>query len=87
MATNNDDDLYGDLDTYQPTKKAKGANPANKKNPDTQRLQAEVESLRKENEVLKRNMGILFRTAQAEIRRKDRQIAELEKDRNAAKSD
>lgn len=40
-------------------------------------LQNKVSKLQKENEVLKRNMGILFRTATAEIQRKDKEILRL----------
>ena len=40
-------------------------------------LQDKVTKLEKENEVLKRNMGILFRTATAEIQRKDKEILRL----------
>lgn len=41
-----------------------------------QELQATVERLQAENETLKRNMGTLFRTATAELARKDRQLLE-----------
>lgn len=40
-------------------------------------LQATVNRLQQENEVLKRNMGTLFRTATAELARKDRQLHDL----------
>jgi hypothetical protein len=41
-------------------------------------LTATVQQLSTENETLKRNMGILFRTARAEIQRKDDQIQRLQ---------
>mmetsp|Transcript_15008 Transcript_15008/g.41515 ORF Transcript_15008/g.41515 Transcript_15008/m.41515 type:complete len:147 (+) Transcript_15008:55-495(+) len=40
-------------------------------------LQQRVESLQDENTILKRNMGTLYRTAQAEIRRKDEELERL----------
>lgn len=40
-------------------------------------LQAQVGQLQTENENLKRNMGTLFRTARAEIQRKDKEILRL----------
>ena len=40
-------------------------------------LQEQVTKLEKENEILKRNMGILFRTATAELQRKDKEIERL----------
>ena len=39
-------------------------------------LQKTVDRLRAENETLRRNMGTLFRTATAELARKDRQLQE-----------
>jgi predicted RNase H-like nuclease (RuvC/YqgF family) len=41
-------------------------------------LTATVQQLTSENDVLKRNMGILFRTARAELQRKDEEIARLQ---------
>lgn len=40
-------------------------------------LQAKVGSLQRENSTLKRNIGILYRTAIAELKRKDAEIATL----------
>lgn len=40
-------------------------------------LQEKVGKLAKENETLKRNMGTLFRTATAEVQRKDKEILRL----------
>ena len=45
---------------------------------EVQVLQQRVEALKTENRVLKRNMGTLYRTAVAEIQRKDAQIQELQ---------
>ncbi|CAJ1961559.1 unnamed protein product [Cylindrotheca closterium] len=42
-----------------------------------QQLEEKVKALEAENLTLKRNMGMLYRTARREIDRKDRQIAEL----------
>ena len=44
---------------------------------EVQFLQDKVAKLERENQVLKRNMGILFRTATAEIQRKDKEILRL----------
>ena len=40
-------------------------------------LQAQVNRLQQENDNLKRSMGTLYRTAQAELARKDKEIASL----------
>ena len=45
---------------------------------EVQFLQDKVAKLERENQVLKRNMGILFRTATAEIQRKDKEILRLQ---------
>ena len=42
-------------------------------------LEQQVNKLQAENENLKRNMGILYRTAKAEIERKDNEIESLMK--------
>jgi len=44
-----------------------------------QELQETVQRLQRENVTLQRNMGTLFRTATAELARKDRQLQELQK--------
>ena len=41
-------------------------------------LQQQINTLRAENEVLKKNMGILYRTAKSELDRKDRTIDRLQ---------
>ena len=44
----------------------------------TMKFKQEIESLKNENEVLKRNIGTLYRTAKLELERKDARISELE---------
>eukprot|EP00541_Cyclophora_tenuis_P002016 CAMPEP_0116561128 /NCGR_PEP_ID=MMETSP0397-20121206/11399_1 /TAXON_ID=216820 /ORGANISM="Cyclophora tenuis, Strain ECT3854" /LENGTH=116 /DNA_ID=CAMNT_0004087213 /DNA_START=175 /DNA_END=525 /DNA_ORIENTATION=+ len=81
------DELYGDLDEAYTPPISKNKNNSNSSiNTNVSKLQDEVRllrnqvsSLQQENEVLKRNMGTLFRTARAEIRRKDLRIEELER--------
>jgi predicted nucleic acid-binding Zn-ribbon protein len=65
-----DFNLYGDL---QDTKCA----PKNTSSHEMQELKDQVEKLQAENETLRRNIGTLFRTARAEIRRKDSKIESL----------
>eukprot|EP00804_Cyclotella_cryptica_P023335 CCRYP_000495-RA/>CCRYP_000495-RA protein AED:0.44 eAED:0.44 QI:0/-1/0/1/-1/0/1/0/57 len=48
-------------------------------------LQREIASLKAENETLKRNMGILYRTSKAELERKDRTIEMLQGELDAMK--
>ena len=43
-----------------------------------QQLRADNDRLRAENEALKRNIGTLYRTAKAELARKDERIASLQ---------
>ena len=43
-----------------------------------QQLRADNDRLRTENEALKRNIGTLYRTAKAELARKDERIASLQ---------
>lgn len=43
-----------------------------------QKLRADNDRLRAENEALKRNIGTLYRTAKAELARKDERIASLQ---------
>ena len=86
MASEGDpDDLYGDL---QETNRAASTynTSAQLKAPPTltpissvtvQSLEKRVEELAEENRVLKRNIGTLYRTSKAEIKRKDDEIARL----------
>ena len=41
-------------------------------------LQQQIKSLKAENDTLKRNIGILYRTAKSELERKDRTIGQLQ---------
>lgn len=74
------DDLYGDLENAV----AKQAEPKA-----TKSLSAagneDVSKLKEENETLKRNMGILYRTAKAELERKDRTIEMLQSELDSLK--
>ena len=88
----NDDDLYGDLDdaaiakstgakpaAHLPSAAAMDAHPnALMSQPEMAQLQRQVQALKNENEVLKRNIGILYRTAKSELDRKDRRLDELQ---------
>ena len=78
-----DEDLYGDLDLSgkAPSK------PSAPKQINIQEERAEITMLRKqlaaaqkENEILKRNIGTLYRTATNELKRKDNRILELEQE-------
>lgn len=76
-----EEDLYDDLDQVKP---ASGSRPT--KNATSlslenlvKELEVKLEALSQENNSLKRNIGTLFRTARAEIRRKDAEIETLHK--------
>ena len=85
MSDEDDIDLYGDLEDRKPTARGNGV----VKNKESRYegalsltdqvdfLRKQVEELTSENKTLKRNMGILYRTAKEEIKRKDTQIEEL----------
>mmetsp|Transcript_11709 Transcript_11709/g.15400 ORF Transcript_11709/g.15400 Transcript_11709/m.15400 type:complete len:128 (-) Transcript_11709:375-758(-) len=93
-APNDEDVLYDDLDDVKPAQTSVGeiaGSSSNKikktinNNNTTRSLVEEVDYLQdrlglleKENEILKRNMGTLYRTAMAEIQRKDEQIAQFQ---------
>ncbi|KAL7542450.1 hypothetical protein ACHAXR_012362 [Thalassiosira sp. AJA248-18] len=90
MATN-DDDLYGDLDdavakpmpsttsyTSSTSRKSLTAPPTMMSQPEIAQLQQQVKSLKVENDLLKRNIGILYRTSKSELERKDRTIDQLQ---------
>jgi len=70
------DDLYGDLENAV----AKQSEPGSSKSNETANVEGgvDVAKLKAENETLKRNMGILYRTAKAELQRKDRTIERLQ---------
>ena len=88
----NEDDLYGDLNLAAaksiPRKQtASSAEPTSSSNslssPEIAKLQQQIKALEAENETLKKNMGILYRTAKSELERKDRRIDELQDDLDA----
>ena len=41
-------------------------------------LQQQIKSLQAENDILKKNIGILYRTAKSELQRKDKTICQLQ---------
>jgi hypothetical protein len=88
MATN-EDDLYGDLDdavvnpmpsmnNNSTTSKVVGATSMMTSEPEVRQLLEQMKKLKAENDILKRNMGILYRTAKSELDRKDRAIFQLQ---------
>jgi chromosome segregation ATPase len=97
MATDNpmkneDDDLYGDLHLAAAAKPVPGkkqqllsssTKPTASLSPETSQLQQQIKTLQAENEALKKNMGILYRTAKSELERKDRRIDELQNELDA----
>eukprot|EP00574_Skeletonema_japonicum_P006857 CAMPEP_0201721352 /NCGR_PEP_ID=MMETSP0593-20130828/6042_1 /ASSEMBLY_ACC=CAM_ASM_000672 /TAXON_ID=267983 /ORGANISM="Skeletonema japonicum, Strain CCMP2506" /LENGTH=95 /DNA_ID=CAMNT_0048212151 /DNA_START=50 /DNA_END=337 /DNA_ORIENTATION=+ len=85
----NEDDLYGDLNLAAaksaPRKQtassfAPTASSTPTSSPEILKLQQQIKTLKAENETLKKNMGILYRTAKSELERKDRRIDELQND-------
>lgn len=94
MATN-DDDLYDDLDNdiakqkstsvkrqKTPSSTSMNAPPMMSQAGITQ-LQEQIKSLKAENEVLKKNIGILYRTAKSELERKDGTIDQMQNELDA----
>jgi hypothetical protein len=69
------DDLKNDVFPLKPT--PGGASAALSLVSHSKALEERVRQLEEENENLKRNIGTLFRTAKAEILRKDAEIASL----------
>ena len=100
MATDGDDELYGDLDdatVAKQTKKSKNATiisttsmmsahhtmPTMMMSSQSEeimikQLQHQIKSLQAENDTLKKNIGILYRTAKSELERKDGTIGRLQ---------
>ena len=101
MATDGDDELYGDLDdatVAKQTRKSHNATiisttssmSAHHTMPTTmmssqseeimiiKQLQHQIKSLQAENDTLKKNIGILYRTAKSELERKDGTIGRLQ---------
>mmetsp|Transcript_6746 Transcript_6746/g.15365 ORF Transcript_6746/g.15365 Transcript_6746/m.15365 type:complete len:101 (-) Transcript_6746:892-1194(-) len=92
MATN-DDDLYGDLEDavakpmpsntgqkvthHTSTSKSLSALPM-MSHPEIAQLQQQIKSLKVENDIVKKNIGILYRTSKSELERKDRTIDQLQ---------
>ena len=83
-----DDDLYDDVADVQPAAKTTTASIRHPSDDDdnqpplsltdqVQMLQQRVVQLERENENLQRNMGTLYRTAKAELQRKEEQIQQL----------
>ncbi len=90
MATN-EDDLYGDLDdavvNQVPSMNNKLENnmmvgapsmAMMTPEPEVRQLLEQMKKIKAENDILKRNMGILYRTAKSELDRKDRAIFQLQ---------
>ena len=46
--------------------------------PEIAKLQQQIKSLKEENDILKKNIGILYRTSKSELERKDRSIDQLQ---------
>lgn len=93
-AAADEDDLYADMEDTKPAAKGTTTRRTNSssnssstaiatRNPKpltehVQELQQQVDNLKHENKILQRNMGTLYRTAMAELKRKDAQILELQ---------
>lgn len=84
------DDLYGDLEETMGSAPVRSdCKPAThqiniqQEREDIRNLKKELERIKKENGVLKQNMGTLYRTAKKELERKDARIVELERELNA----
>ncbi|GAX14706.1 hypothetical protein FisN_11Hh247 [Fistulifera solaris] len=90
MSQNNgdDDDLYDDVMDVKPAAKTTQSSDRQADHSSgplslteqVQMLQERVKELERENEQLQRNMGTLYRTAKAELQRKDDQIQQLMKE-------
>ncbi|KAL3787444.1 hypothetical protein ACHAW5_008982 [Stephanodiscus triporus] len=83
MATN-DDDLYGDLEDA--VAKPMPMRPPTITQPQIAQLRQQIQSLKAENEILKKNIGILYRTAKSELERKDRTIVQLQNELDSLRS-
>jgi len=74
-----DDLLYGDLEDAaiaEPSSSNKISLTMTEL--EIKQLRQQLQSLKSENDILKQNMGILYRTAKSELDRKDRTILELQ---------
>eukprot|EP00978_Attheya_sp_CCMP212_P023524 scaffold72307_cov51-Attheya_sp.AAC.2 len=91
-ATNNhkaeEDALYGDLEDAAAAPASSDTSgvkrPVLYDQEHVDKLQHQVNQLRAENQVLKRNMGTLYRTAKAELQRKDTEVSRLYSQLDAA---
>lgn len=90
MMNEEEDDLYGDLHLAAAAKPVPGkqqllssSTKPTASSPETSKLQQQIKTLQAENETLKKNMGILYRTAKSELERKDRRIDELQNELDA----
>ena len=80
------DDLYGDLEDAVAKQSEPGRSTSNTTVPASSAdSSTDVAKLKAENETLKRNMGILYRTAKAELERKDKTIEMLQTELDALK--
>lgn len=81
-----EDDLYGDLDAGVASAEvarlradlSRAEASAATADGELSRARAEAAQLRQANEILERNISVLFNTALAELARKDREIARLQ---------
>lgn len=74
-----DDLLYGDLEDAAIAKSSSSSTQdLTMTELEIEQLRQQLQSLTKENNILKQNMGILYRTAKSELDRKDRTILDLQ---------
>lgn len=74
-----DDLLYGDLEDAAIAKPSSNSTIAlTMTELEIEQLRQRLQSLKLENDILKQNMGILYRTAKSELDRKDRTILQLQ---------
>lgn len=71
-----DEDLYGDMGDIKPAPTSQRHHPGSLTDR-VEELEQLTKRLRRENATLKRNIGTLYRTAAAELHRKEQQIREL----------
>ena len=76
----NVDDLYGDLEDAVAKPMSISMRLPTITQPQVAQLRQQVQSLKAENDILKKNMGILYRTSKSELDRKDRTIAQLQEE-------
>ena len=67
-----------DATTIMSTSRSAHTMPTMMSQPEMIQLQQQIKSLKAENDTLKRNIGILYRTAKSELERKDRTISQLQ---------